>query len=330
MKLSIVTTLYKSAPYIEEFHRRAAAAARGITDDYEFVMVDDGSPDDSLAVACAIAQADSRVRVVELSRNFGHHKALMTGLGHARGDLCFLIDSDLEEDPELLSTFFEKLEASGADVVYGYQEDRKGSIGERLTGYIAYWLFKLLIAFPVPRNHITIRLMRRDYVESLLMHRERQAVIGGLWLITGFKQIGIAVDKVSRGPSTYSVLHRWRMLIESVTSFSERPLVAIFYLGIIISVLSVVVGLTLLVRKVFFGQVLAGWTSVMISVWLLGGLLILCVGVVGIYISKIFIETKNRPYTIVRRLHEWPARGSAGALPASGERLRRDDLEATR
>jgi putative glycosyltransferase len=311
MKLSIVTTLYKSAPYVGEFHRRASSAAQGITDDYEIVMVDDGSPDDSLAIACAIAKVDSRVRVVELSRNFGHHKALMTGLDHAHGELCFLIDSDLEENPELLSTFLEKLQASGADVVYGYQEDRKGGFGERLTGYIAYWLFRLLIAFPVPRNHITVRLMRRDYVDSLLMHRERQAVIGGLWLITGFKQIGIAVDKTSRGPSTYSLLHRWRMLIESVTSFSERPLVAIFYLGIIISMLSLVIGLVLLIRRLFMGQVLAGWTSVMISVWFLGGLLILCVGVVGIYISKIFIETKNRPYSIVRKIHRQDAARAA-------------------
>jgi putative glycosyltransferase len=286
MKLSIVTTLYKSAPYVGEFHRRASSAAQGITDDYEIVMVDDGSPDDSLAIACAIAKVDSRVRVVELSRNFGHHKALMTGLDHAHGELCFLIDSDLEENPELLSTFLEKLQASGADVVYGYQEDRKGGFGERLTGYIAYWLFRLLIAFPVPRNHITVRLMRRDYVDSLLMHRERQAVIGGLWLITGFKQIGIA-------------------------SFSERPLVAIFYLGIIISMLSLVIGLVLLIRRLFMGQVLAGWTSVMISVWFLGGLLILCVGVVGIYIWKIFIETKNRPYSIVRKIHRQDAARAA-------------------
>ena len=317
MKLSIVTTLYKSAPYVEEFHRRASSAAQGITDDYEIVMVDDGSPDDSLAIACAIAKTDSRVRVVELSRNFGHHKALMTGLDHAQGDLCFLIDSDLEEDPELLSGFLEKLQTSGADVVYGYQEDRKGDFGERLTGYIAYWLFKLLIAFPVPRNHITVRLMRRDYVDSLLMHRERQAVIGGLWLITGFRQIGTAVDKASRGPSTYSPLHRWHMLIESVTSFSERPLVGIFYLGIIISMLSGTVGLTLVIRKLFFGQVLAGWTSVMISVWLLGGLLILCVGVVGIYISKIFIETKNRPYSIVRKIHRQDAASTASDIRLS-------------
>ena len=99
MKLSIVTTLYKSGAYVEEFHRRASEAARRITDDYEIVMVDDGSPDNSLDIACELARADSRVRVVELSRNFGHHKAMMTGLDHARGELCFLIDSDLEEDP---------------------------------------------------------------------------------------------------------------------------------------------------------------------------------------------------------------------------------------
>jgi putative glycosyltransferase len=312
MKLSIVTTLYKSAPYVGEFHRRASAAARGITDDYEIVMVDDGSPDDSLAIACAIAKADGRIRVVELSRNFGHHKALMTGLDHAQGELCFLIDSDLEEDPELLSTFLDKLEASGADVVYGYQEERKGGLGERLTGTIAYWLFKLLIGFQVPRNHITVRLMRRDYVDALLMHRERQAVIGGLWIITGFRQVGVAVNKLSKGQTTYTLLRRWRMLIDSVTSFSELPLVGIFYLGVVISMLSGAIGLALLLGKLFRGQVLAGWTSVMISVWLLGGLLILCVGVVGIYISKIFIETKNRPYSIVRKIHRQDAASAAG------------------
>jgi putative glycosyltransferase len=317
MKLSIVTTLYQSAPTLDQFYRRARAAAETLTNDFEIVMVDDGSPDHSLALAKEIAAQDHRVRVVELSRNFGHHKALMTGLDHARGELCFLIDSDLEEDPELLSVFFDKLEQSGADVIYGYQEVRKGGLGEKLTGYFAYWLFKLLIAFPVPRNHITVRLMRRDYVDSLLMHKERQTVIGGLWIITGYRQIGVPVAKLSKGASTYTLLRRWRMLIDSVTSFSEVPLVGIFYLGIIICLMSGVIGVTLLVRKLFLGQVLAGWTSVMISVWFLGGLLILCVGVVGIYISKIFIETKNRPYSIVRKVHQ---RDAAATLSDRGSR----------
>jgi putative glycosyltransferase len=316
MKLSIVTTLYKSAPYVEEFYRRASEAARRITDDYEIVMVDDGSPDDSLDLACAIARDDSRVLVVELSRNFGHHKALMTGLAHATGELCFLIDSDLEENPAILQEFFARMQKSDADVIYGYQDQRKGNFGERVSGSIAYGVFNALISHPIPRNHITVRLMKREYVDSLLLHREQQTVIGGLWVITGFRQIGVAVEKKSRKQTTYSYWQRWLRLIDSVTSFSETPLVAIFYLGIAISGVSILVAIGLLIHKMIFRGAVQGWVSVMLSVWFLGGLLIFCVGVIGIYISKIFIETKNRPYTIVRRVHHSassPARGNSVA-----------------
>lgn len=304
MKLSIVTTLYKSAPTVEAFYRRAVAAAETVTDDFEIVMVDDGSPDNSLAIACALAERDSHVRVVELSRNFGHHKALMTGLAHATGDLCFLIDSDLEEDPKLLSEFWETLEKGDLDVVYGFQSGRKGDWLERTTGEIAYRLFNALIPQPIPRNHITVRLMKREYVNALLLHREQQTVIGGLWVITGFKQLGVPVNKLLRKGTTYGYWRRWLLLIDSVTSFSEIPLVAIFYLGTIISAMSALVGIGLLIHKLVFRGAVEGWVSVMLSVWFLGGLLIFCVGVIGIYISKIFVETKNRPYTIVRRIHE--------------------------
>src|ERR1700704_2928433 len=155
MKLSIVTKLYKSAVYVEEFHRRASEAAQRITDDYEIVMVDDGSPDNSLDIACAIARTDSRVRVVELSRNFGHHKALMTGLDHARGELCFLIDSDLEEDPALLGGFLEKMQSTDCDVVYGFQEARKGDALESAGGRIAWYWIKKLYSIDIPVNQST-------------------------------------------------------------------------------------------------------------------------------------------------------------------------------
>lgn len=303
MKLSIVTTLYKSRAYVAEFHRRASEAAQRITDDYEIVMVDDGSPDNSLDIACSIARTDSHVRVVELSRNFGHHKALMTGLDHARGELCFLIDSDLEEDPALLGEFFAKLQSGDVDVVFGYQKERKGGWGERLTGRMVYRLFDLLLPYKIPLNAMTVRLMKRIYVDSLLLHRERQTVIGGLWVITGFRQVGLPIDKLSRSRPTYSFWHRWTTLIDSITSFSEIPLVAIFYLGIVISGFSGLIGAALLVQKFIFQKALEGWVSVMLSVWFLGGVMIFCVGLIGIYISKIFIETKVRPYTIVRRVH---------------------------
>jgi putative glycosyltransferase len=303
MKLSIVTTLYNSEPYIRPFYERAVAAAKAITDDFEIVMVDDGSPDNSLELAIDIANADPHVRIVELSRNFGHHRALMTGLDHAQGDLCFLIDSDLEEDPALLLEFHEKLRDEDFDVVYGYQAERKGGWFERLSGRLSYALLDRLIPYRIPRNHITVRLMKRSYVKSLLLHREQQTVIGGLWVITGFRQLGLPVEKLSRGGTTYGFRKRWWALIDSVTSFSETPLVMIFYLGMVICGVSALIGIYLLFQRIFIRTEYDGWVSIMLSIWFIGGLLIFCVGLIGIYISKIFIETKRRPYTIVRSIH---------------------------
>jgi len=304
MRLSIVTTLYKSASHVESFHARVSSAARQITDDYEFVMVDDGSPDNSLEIACALAASDPHLSVVELSRNFGHHKALMAGLDQAKGDLIFLIDSDLEEDPALLVEFHAHLQATGADVIYGVQTERKGGWVERALGSIAFRLFDLMIPYKIPRNHVTVRLMRRNYVDALVLHREQATVIGGLWVITGFRQLALPVAKSSRGDTSYSMWRRWRMLVDSITSFSELPLVAIFYLGILISGMSVLMGIWLLIQRLAYSALLDGWVSVMLSVWLLGGILIFCVGLIGIYVAKIFVETKNRPYVIVRRVHK--------------------------
>lgn len=316
--LSIVTTLYNSATTIEEFCRRATAAAEVVTPNFEIVIVDDGSPDASLAIAARLALADSRLKVVELSRNFGHHKALMTGLQYASGEYCFLIDSDLEEAPELIARFWETLHSSKMDVVYGFQTARAGSLGRRVSGALAYFLINALIPQRIPFNHITVRLMRRAYVDSLLLHREQQTVIGGLWVITGYKQLGIPVDKLRRDGSEYSLWRRWHALIDSITSFSEVPLVAIFYLGIFISMLALVVGIVLIAIKLMRGQEVEGWISVMLSVWFLGGLAILCIGTTGIYVSKIFIETKRRPYTIVRAVH---GAASADATPRLPERF---------
>ena len=186
MKLSIVTTLYKSGAYVEEFHRRASEAAQRFTDDYEIVMVDDGSPDNSLDLACAIVRRDSRVRVVELSRNFGHHKALMAGLDHARGELCFLIDSDLEEDPALLGNFLDKMQATDCDVVYGFQETRKGDLLESTGGKIAWYWINKLYSIDIPANHCTVRLMRRR-PKHRIVSDPRSLSFGNLLLFLALK-----------------------------------------------------------------------------------------------------------------------------------------------
>jgi putative glycosyltransferase len=302
--LSIVTTLYNSAAYLEQFYARASAVAGKMTTDFEIVFVNDGSPDNSLEIALAIFQQDSRVRVIDLSRNFGHHKAMMTGLRYARGKLIFLIDSDLEEEPELLEEFYRTLESTGADVAYGIQQTRKGRFLERISGAMYFGTFNILSTYPIPKNHITARLMTQRYVAALLTHREREFVISGLWVLTGFKQVALPVKKHYRGASSYNLRRKISHFVNAITSFSSKPLDLIFYLGCLILFISSIAAFDLLIRKMFFGVLLAGWPSLIISVWLLGGLTIFCLGLIGIYLSKIYIEVKQRPYTVVREVYE--------------------------
>ncbi|MGE8099722.1 glycosyltransferase family 2 protein [Pseudomonas fluorescens] len=304
MKLSIVATLYQSASYLAEFHLRASAAAQELVgDDYEIVLVNDGSPDNSLDTAVQLTEHDHHVVVVDLSRNFGHHKAMMTGLAHASGERVFLIDSDLEEEPEWLLTFAQQMAEDKSDVVYGVQECRKGNFLERISGRWFYGLFRLLTGLNLPENIVTARLMTRRYVDALLCHQEREVFMAGLWYITGFIQKPITIKKHSTSETTYTFRRKMSLLVNSVTSFSNAPLIGIFYIGLSISLLSCVYISYLLIVKLVFATPLDGWTSVMASIWLLGGMIISFIGVVGIYLSKIFSETKRRPYTIVRQVH---------------------------
>lgn len=305
MKLSIVATLYRSAPYIPEFYQRVCSVASQIVgDDFEIILVNDGSPDDSLAVAVELSRQDSRVCVVDLSRNFGHHKAMMTGLAYSCGEHVFLIDSDLEEEPEWLLTFHELLNKHLVDVVFGVQVARRGGLFEKFTGAIFYKLFRFLTGVAQPDNIVTARLMSRRYVDALLSHREREINIGGLWIITGFAQLQYSVQKHATSPTTYNFIRKFEHLVNAVTSFSNAPLTFIFYLGSLILMMTSFYVTYLAYRYIFVSQPPDGYTSLMVSVWLLAGLVIFSVGVLGIYLSKVFSEVKQRPYTIVRDVYK--------------------------
>lgn len=305
MKLSIVTTLYQSAPYVEEFYQRATAVAHQLTgDDYEIIMVNDGSPDNSLELAVALFNKDQHVRVVDLSRNFGHHKAIMTGLAYARGDRVFLIDSDLEEEPEWLLPFASKMENEGCDVVYGVQEKRKGGWAERWSGQVFYRLFNLVSGLSLPENIVTARLMTSHYVKALVSHTEREIFLAGLWHITGFDQHSYEVRKHSSSASTYTISRKIAILVNSIAAFSNKPLLMIFYTGFFISCAALGYVVYLLINRFFFSTPLSGWTSTIASIWLIGGMNISFLGIIGIYLAKIYSETKQRPYTIIRQIYE--------------------------
>jgi putative glycosyltransferase len=305
MKLSIVTTLYYSEPYLREFYERARAAALQITPDYEFVIVNDGSPDGALDVALALHHTDPRVTVVDLSRNFGHHKAIMTGLAYTTGDWVFLIDCDLEEAPETLPDFFQTQQAQpDADVVYSVQAARQGSAWRRIPGDLYYRLVRYLSEYDVPQNILMTRLMSRRYVRDLLQHREHLFSIEGLWELTGYKQIPITIEKTFKGASTYTLSRKLALAIYGITAMSSKPLIMIAWLGLAITIPSGLL-IVFFILQYLLGITAGvdGWTSTIVSLWFLGGLIIFILGIMSIYLSVIFTEIKARPYTVVRAVH---------------------------
>lgn len=306
MKLSIVTTLYRSASLIDEFCSRAGTAARQVVEnDYEIVLVNDGSPDNSLDLAVRLTESDNHIVVVDLSRNFGHHKAMMTGLMHARGERVFLIDCDLEEPPEILVEWWHRLDANkDLDVIYGVQPSRKGGLLERASGWIFYRMINALSRVKLPTNAVVARLMTARYVHALTTHKDQEMYLFGLMAFTGFRQEAAEVVKQDKGSTTYTLQRRIALFLNALTSFSNYPLYITFYVGVSISTLAFSYIVFLVMRWFLYpGQSVTGWTSLIVSIWAVGGFVLTALGVIGIYLAKIFAETKPRPYAIVRQIY---------------------------
>lgn len=304
MKLSIVTTLYQSAPYVSHFYERVKSVAKQLADnDYEIIFVNDGSPDESLDLAVALTEQDQHVVVIDLSRNFGHHQALMAGLEYAKGELVFLLDSDLEEEPEWLLAFEKMMRQKQCDVVFGVQEKRRGGLIEKVTGAVFYKVFRLLSGIKQPSNIVTARLMTQRYVRALITYTERELNIGGLWMLTGFDQAAFRVRKHSNSPTSYTLARKLSHLLNSITSFSNLPLVYAFYCGLLISITALGFIFYLVVRFFFSSSPPSGYTSMIASIWLFSGLIIFVLGMHGLYLSKIFSEVKQRPRSIIRHIY---------------------------
>ncbi len=298
--------MYRSADFVPEFYARMVAAAERVTSAFEIILVDDGSPDSSLASAIALADSDNRVRVVELSRNFGHHPAILAGLRHARGEYVFLIDIDLEEQPEWLGEFWRDLHQNPADMIYGVQSHRSGTAMKRHTGALFYRLFNLASDISIPENGCTVRLMNRSYLNAVSSLTESDVFMMGLFSWTGFVQRPRPVVRKRRSTaSTYTPLRLVALSVNAITSFSSYPLTVIFAGGLVITLLSLAFACKLLVQKIMYPDIiLSGFTSIMVSLWLLGGTIISVLGVIGMYVGKIFAEAKSRPQYVVRRIHE--------------------------
>lgn len=303
MRVSVVSTMYESGPFIEQFYERVSAAVATVTDDFEIILVNDGSPDESLRIALDLHGRDRRVVVLDLSRNFGHHMAMLAGLAESRGDLVFLVDNDLEEDPALFVSFEERMRATGADMVFGVQSGRNDPWARRVSASLFYSVFNRLSDQPFPRNVMTVRLMTRRFVDALLQFEERETQIAGLWELAGFDRVAVVVEKISRRATTYTFGRRMGHLINAVTSFSARPLVLMFHLGMVIVIFAGLLSGYFIFRKFVYGVDTEGFTVLVVTIAFFGGLTVACLGVIGVYLAKVYLETKKRPRTIVRELH---------------------------
>lgn len=277
------------------------AAKGSISGEYRVVCVDDGSSDGSWSEICRLAQTHAgRVSGVKLSRNVGHQNAILAGLEWvARQDFCDAVvtmDADLQDDISAIGEMVEKFVRDGCDIVLGVRRSRKSdSLLKRHTARMFYDLMKNSHT-PVVPDHAEYRLMSRRAVECLLQYGERNVFLRGIITSMGFKTAMVHYDRRPRrhGKSKYPLARMLNFAVEGITSFSIRPIRSIFLIGVVSLVLTVSVGIYVL-AAILLGRTYPGWASLMLSLWFLGSLILIALGIIGEYIGKIYLEVKHRP-----------------------------------
>jgi glycosyltransferase involved in cell wall biosynthesis len=309
--LSVVCPAYNEADTVAEFHRRVTAALAGL--DFELIVVDDGSTDETGSRLAAIAAADRRVRVVTLSRNFGHQAALTAGLDRAQGNAVVMIDADLQDPPELIPTMLESWRA-GVDVVYAVRSEREGESRRKVaTARWFYRVFGRLAQIDLAHNSGDYRLFDRRALDALSSMRERNRFLRGMSVWIGFTQTAVEYSRDPRyaGESKYTPRKVIRLSLDAISSFSQVPLQAATALGFFVSI-SAFLAIPVAIGLKIGGQFVPGITTVLIAVLLLGGIQLITVGLIGEYLGRVYEEVKNRPLYIVKDDTEPPADAQAG------------------
>jgi polyisoprenyl-phosphate glycosyltransferase len=302
--LSIVVPLFNEADNVDELLRRITSVVRGLSDPpaaYEVILVDDGSRDATLEKLLAAAHDDPHLRVISLSRNFGHQIAATAGLDAARGDAVVLMDGDLQDPPELIDDFLAKFR-EGYDVVFATRRRRAGESKFKLfTAALFYRVIRRLTNVSIPVDTGDFRLMSRRVVAALRDSRERHRFIRGLVSWVGFKQTGIAYDRAERhsGTSKYPVSKMLKFAIDGITAFSEIPLRLATWFGFVVSLFAFLVGVYEVALRIFTGYNLPGYTSTIVAILFLGGVQLITIGILGEYIGRIYDEIKGRPLYLV-------------------------------
>jgi glycosyltransferase involved in cell wall biosynthesis len=316
--LSVVVPIYNEEGVIPELYRRLTAALAERYE-YELILVDDGSSDRSWQQLLAASVGDRRVRLVRLSRNFGHQPALSAGMDRARGDAIVLLDGDLQDPPELIPDLVAKWR-EGYDVVYAVRADREvETVFKRTSVSLFYRLMSRLADSQIPEQAGDFRLLSRRAADAIAQMPERARFLRGMAAWIGFRQVGVPYRREARfaGSTKYPVRKLFKLALDGITSFSTKPLRLISAVGFLTVLLCFGYLVYALYERFFTHEQVRGWTSVIVVVLLLGGVQLLSLGVVGQYIARIFDEAKGRPLYLIDELVETPHGGGVAADPGA-------------
>ncbi|HTV84738.1 MAG TPA: glycosyltransferase family 2 protein [Dyella sp.] len=295
--LTVVVPAYNESEVLAVFHQRLCAVLDTLSLQCNVLYVDDGSGDDTWAIAQSLAAADARVGALKLSRNFGKEIALTAGLDHVEADAAVVIDADLQDPPELIPQLVAQWQA-GYDVVYATRAARAGETGfKRFTAAAFYRTMELMSDVPVPRDTGDFRLLSRRALKALAQLRERQRFMKGLFAWIGYRQTSVSYlrDPRKAGQTKWNYWRLAQFAIEGITSFSGAPLRLATWTGMAASIVAFLLGLKVLIKTLLLGNPVPGYPSLMVMVLFLGGIQLLALGVIGEYLGRNYNESKQRP-----------------------------------
>ncbi len=299
-ELSVVIPVYRGADCLDELYRRLVAACSAVGD-FEIILVEDCGPDESWSAIKALAARDARVRGLQFSRNFGQHYGITAGIDVARGNWLVVMDCDLQDRPEEIPRLYARAR-EGFDIVLAQRAQRKDRWRKRVTSAAFYAVFRYFTELPYDGSVGNFRIISRQVVESFRTFKEQLRFFGGIITWLGFRVTSIEVNHDPRfaGETTYS----WRKLIElaiqTVVAYSDKPLRLAIRVGFSLALLALIGGAYVFVRALLGGITVSGWASVMVSIYFLSGVMLGFMGILGLYLGRVFDEVKGRPLYIVR------------------------------
>jgi len=304
--VSLVVPVFNEEEAVDLFVETAGRELGKAGVDWEIVFVNDGSRDETFARLLDHSARDRRIRVINLSRNFGKEAALTAGIDHARGDVLIPMDIDLQDPPELIGRFLEKWR-EGYDVVYGVRTARgSDTAAKRMSAGWFYRVFNVLSPVRIPANAGDFRLVDRRAVEILRRLPERNRFMKGLFAWVGFNAVGVPYERPARavGNTKFNFWGLWNFALDGVVSFSTTPLRAWFYVGVVLAALSFIYALFIIGRVILFGIDTPGYASLLSAVLFMGGIQLLSLGIIGEYLGRLFLEVKGRPIYVVEGIYE--------------------------